>query len=189
MSFKYGNNRLAVIAEPTFEYRRIGVDRFSTVSITEMRLSIPILFQFYPSSLFWVSYNKRRIEKRIQKAQEKSAEKGDKVRKKYKRWWDRNQKAYEVVGVQIGIPIPSSTTVHYNYIDGNFIDTSISMSDVKNMKRADVDVDLIVGGGYMFTPNFGLELRYAFSVIEPIKIANAYPTYIVSAGLRMMYYF
>jgi len=115
-------------------------------------------------------------------------------------------KYYGIGGIQIGIPVGTSINNSYQLVDdagnklGSAKDTSYSMGDSKYMKRAGVDVDVVVGAGFMFTPNFGIDVRYTYSFIEPInyelsyeflgtKYTYSYPTSIMSVGLGLSYYF
>jgi len=221
LSFKYGNKSFSVAVEPTFEYRRVGgwksgvVEDYvaenmvifdahhhvKTVSITEMRLSTPIMFQIHPHYL-----SRNTIYRNIQKDKEKRARKGKKPRKYIS--LRQVEMYYIALGAQIGVPF--ATTVNYSaeYNGagsefGKVIDTSISMNDLKYLKRADVDVDVFLRAGWMFTPNFGLGIHYFFSGIEPVKIADTrrsvmgtqkelvtkYETISFGYGLRALYYF
>jgi len=157
------------IGNPHFETKLVTVDASQTYGLSEFRVTIPILAQY--------TYE---------------------------------DKYYGMAGVQVGIPI--ATTLDYKYEaswpgakDTLKTESSKTLSEMDwtewnfKMERASVDVDVVIGAGYMFAPNFGIDIRYTYSFIEPLKYTIQYlgvpipglsfPTQIMSAGLNLSFYF
>jgi len=95
-------------------------------------------------------------------------------------------KYYVQGGVQLGIPVGTKLNLERKStrLDsyGNIIaksekttETTLSLKDVTEedygftMERSQFEADLVIGVGYMLTPNFGIDIRVAYSLLEPIK--------------------
>jgi len=162
---------LADIGHPVWvdDAGEVDVAIKQTYGLSEFRISLPLLFQFA--------------------------------------WQDRY---YGIIGAQVGVPV--ATTLDYTFkktSDDKKVDTSFTTSKALSdmnwkdgwefmLERSGVDVDLVIGAGYMFAPNFGVDVRYIYSIIEPLKynaafkgkaISGDFPTSIMSASIGLSVYF
>jgi len=196
LSIKYAvvPDLISVVIEPSFGYRTIGSWSYETKTYDYME--VPDVSDPMGGTLMWQWVDV--TEKETYGLSE------FKVSIPILAQYTYEDKYYGMAGVQIGIPIATKLNYEYELKSDYYSskkDTSQTLSDIDwngapfKLERNAVDVDVVIGAGYMFAPNFGIDVRYIYSVLEPLKYtwpwypSLSFPTQIMSAGVNISYYF
>jgi opacity protein-like surface antigen len=156
-----------VVVEPSFYYRSMGSWDYTG---REYRLGVDVTDPLHPIPNSWVWYSVTQTWSITEMV----------IDIPILIQYTYEDRYYVQLGVDVGIPFGTKATINdvVRPVNGSGkkeeSEKTIALDQVEkdynaSIKRNPVDVGLVIGLGYMLTSNFGVDIRYCYSFVQPIE--------------------